>query len=107
MESESGVTEELIQVERPGEGVVMLRLNRPEKRNALNSGLRQAIIDNLAVMAADDDVNVVALTGSIYGSVDPQIEFPIMADLYRQGSAEPRRTHRRAPQLGPGQRYIR
>ncbi|MCP3935744.1 MAG: zinc-binding dehydrogenase [Actinomycetia bacterium] len=25
------------------------------------------------------------LTGSIYGSVDPHIEFPIMAELYRQG----------------------
>jgi len=46
------------------EGVATLTLNRPEKRNALNQALVQALKDTLARVAADDDVRVVAIRGA-------------------------------------------
>ncbi len=46
------------------DGIATLTLNRPEKRNALNGALVQALKDGLARAAADDDVRVVALAGA-------------------------------------------
>ena len=46
------------------DGVATLTLNRPEKRNALNGELVQALKDGLARAAAEDQVRVVALTGA-------------------------------------------
>ncbi|MDP2955664.1 MAG: enoyl-CoA hydratase-related protein [Longimicrobiales bacterium] len=46
------------------EGVATLTLNRPEKRNALNQALVQALKDALARVASDDDVSVVAIRGA-------------------------------------------
>ena len=54
----------LVQVEIDEHGVALVKLNRPEKRNALS----QALIDSLAVAIAtverDEKVRVVVLTGS-------------------------------------------
>ncbi|MCP4084875.1 MAG: enoyl-CoA hydratase/isomerase family protein [Actinomycetia bacterium] len=55
---------EVLQVERRGEGVALVTLDRPDKRNALNRKLRQAIIDALDALGADDDVKVVVVCGS-------------------------------------------
>lgn len=41
-----------------------LRLNRPEKRNALNSELVSDLTEELASVAEDDDIRVVILTGN-------------------------------------------
>lgn len=46
------------------EGVLTLRLNRPEKRNALNSELRSAIVHGLEQAGGDSAVRVVVLTGT-------------------------------------------
>jgi enoyl-CoA hydratase len=46
------------------DGVALLTLNRPEKRNALSIELRIALADALAATATDDAVGVVALTGA-------------------------------------------
>jgi enoyl-CoA hydratase/carnithine racemase len=46
------------------DGVAWLTLNRPAKRNALNTALRRALDDTLAEIAADDEVRVVVLTGA-------------------------------------------
>jgi len=54
----------VLEVERRGDGVVVATLNRPDKRNALNAELRQALIDTLWGLAADDDVKAVVLCGS-------------------------------------------
>jgi len=45
-------------------GVRTLRLNRPEKKNALSSELMQALIRSVEAAASDDEVRVVALTGA-------------------------------------------
>lgn len=44
--------------------VALLRLNRPEARNALNAELRTALRSALAALALDDDVRAVVLTGN-------------------------------------------
>ena len=54
---------DLIQ-EKPAGGVLLLRLNRPEKRNALATPLLEAIAGALADADGDPDIRVVVLTGS-------------------------------------------
>jgi enoyl-CoA hydratase len=39
-------------VERPADGVVLLRLNRPQARNALNNAVRLALAGNFRGFAA-------------------------------------------------------
>ena len=46
------------------DGVVVLTLNRPDKRNALSIELRDAISDALERLAGDDSVKVVIVTGA-------------------------------------------
>lgn len=55
---------EVLGIEKQGDGVAVVTLNRPEKRNALNGELRQAIIDALGELEADDDAKAVVLCGS-------------------------------------------
>lgn len=51
-------------VERPAEGVLLLRLNRPERRNALATPLLRAVADAIETAEGDDGVRVVVITGS-------------------------------------------
>ena len=53
----------LIDVARDGK-VATVTLNRPEKRNAINDGMRNALIDSLNEVNADDEVGAVVLTGA-------------------------------------------
>jgi enoyl-CoA hydratase len=46
------------------DGVRILTMNRPEKRNALNHALTQALLDALQAAEADDGVHSVVLTGA-------------------------------------------
>jgi enoyl-CoA hydratase len=46
------------------DGVALLTLNRPEKRNALSIGLRVELAEALAATAADEAVGAVVLTGA-------------------------------------------
>ncbi|VWX54162.1 enoyl-CoA hydratase-related protein [Novosphingobium sp. 9U] len=57
-------TPEILLVEPQGEGVLLLRLNRPEKRNALATDLLTRVADALDAAAADTQVRVVVITGS-------------------------------------------
>jgi len=64
----SGVTEKpvnapLVVEERDG-AVLTLRLNRPERLNALNVELSRALEDALKRAAPDDSIRVITLTGS-------------------------------------------
>lgn len=53
-----------ILVERPADGVVVLRLNRPEARNALNGELRQELADRIREIGEDPDARCVVITGN-------------------------------------------
>jgi enoyl-CoA hydratase len=44
--------------------VRLLTMNRPEKRNALNMALSQALLDGLRAAEADDTVRAIVLTGA-------------------------------------------
>jgi enoyl-CoA hydratase len=51
-------------VSDPADGIAMLTLNRPEKKNALSIAVRDAFSDALAALAALDAVRVVVVTGA-------------------------------------------
>ncbi|MFW6199677.1 MAG: enoyl-CoA hydratase/isomerase family protein [Gemmatimonadota bacterium] len=44
-------------------GVAVLRLNRPDKRNALSSALRREVVEALDRLEEDDDIRAVIVTG--------------------------------------------
>ena len=50
--------------ERPGDGVVVLRLNRPAVLNALNLALRRQLAAVVSKLDADPEVRVLVLAGS-------------------------------------------
>lgn len=54
---------ETICIDNPRPGVLLVTLNRPEKRNALNVRMVQEIAAALTEAAADDEVRAVVLTG--------------------------------------------
>ena len=57
-------TSDILLVERPVDAVVVLRLNRPEVRNALNLDLRARLADEVARFGADPAVRCLVITGS-------------------------------------------
>ncbi len=72
------------------DGVATLRLNRPEKKNALNADLVQALRDGLGRAAADPDVRVVLLAGagSDFCSGADLAELERIADLGPEASLD-------------------
>ncbi|HET6875557.1 MAG TPA: enoyl-CoA hydratase-related protein [Acidimicrobiales bacterium] len=56
--------EPVLLVDRPGERIVRLTLNRPDKRNALSDDLRSALFDALREGDADPDVSVMIIRGA-------------------------------------------
>jgi enoyl-CoA hydratase/carnithine racemase len=50
-------------MERPEPGVALLRLNRPEVRNALSPALRRDLRDLFVMLSADDTCRAIVLTG--------------------------------------------
>src|SRR4051794_34803933 len=46
------------------DGVALLRLNRPEKRNALSIELRELLVEAMGALSADDDVRCAVFTGA-------------------------------------------
>lgn len=51
-------------IERPEEGVALVRLNRPEAKNALNMAVRRALHDAFVALSDDESVRAVILTGN-------------------------------------------
>jgi enoyl-CoA hydratase/carnithine racemase len=51
-------------IERPLDGVALLRINRPAAKNALNAQVRRQLADHLAALADDDGIRAVVLTGN-------------------------------------------
>jgi enoyl-CoA hydratase/carnithine racemase len=55
---------DVVLVERPAEGVALIRINRPEVRNALNMEVRQLLADRLAAVAEEEAVRCIVMTGN-------------------------------------------
>ncbi|ORE97930.1 enoyl-CoA hydratase-related protein [Aurantimonas sp. 22II-16-19i] len=51
------------ELERHEDGVALLRMNRPETRNALTADLREELAAHFGALAADGEVRAVVLTG--------------------------------------------
>lgn len=54
----------VVLAEQPAEGVVLLRVNRPEARNALSMAVRHALAEHLEAAAVDRAVRAVVITGN-------------------------------------------
>ncbi|TAH48042.1 MAG: enoyl-CoA hydratase [Betaproteobacteria bacterium] len=54
---------EEVLVERPQPQVAVVRLNRPEARNALSQALRQRLAEQFSLLGQDDTVRCIVLTG--------------------------------------------
>jgi enoyl-CoA hydratase len=54
----------VVLVERPAEGVALVRINRPEARNALNMEVRTLIAQHLTEQADDPAVRCIVLAGN-------------------------------------------
>ena len=50
-------------LEHPDERIAVIRLNRPEARNALNGAVREALADHFARLGTDDTTRCIILTG--------------------------------------------
>ena len=57
------VKSEPVLLEETRNGVRILRLNRPEKKNALSNELIRALVRSVEEAASDDEVRVIAVTG--------------------------------------------
>ena len=65
MDSSPGaVSPELVLLERPEQGVALLRLNRPAVLNALNMRLREALAEHVRRLDECADTRVIVLTGN-------------------------------------------
>ncbi len=53
-----------LDLERPRDGVAVLRLNRPNRLNAINEAMRSELAQTLSDLAADPSVHAVVLTGT-------------------------------------------
>jgi enoyl-CoA hydratase len=53
----------VVLLERPGTGVALLRLNRPDRLNALNMAVRESLAAHFTELAADEAVRCIVITG--------------------------------------------
>lgn len=58
------MSDDVVELERSPEGVLTLRLNRPERRNAINEALVHAWADALEDARTDEEVRVIVVTGA-------------------------------------------
>ena len=60
----NAMSEPLVIASQPADGVKVLSLNRPTKRNALSQDLIGQLLKELASASADDGVKAIIITGS-------------------------------------------
>jgi enoyl-CoA hydratase len=58
------MTAPVVIVERPADGVALIRINRPDARNALNMEVRRLIAGHLTEMGDDAAIRCIILTGN-------------------------------------------
>ena len=55
---------DVVLVERPAEGVALVRINRPEVRNALNMEVRRLLAKHVTEVAEEEAVRCIVITGN-------------------------------------------
>ena len=69
-------------IERSSDGIVVLKINRPQVRNALNLDVRTRLADEITRCGADDAVRCIIITGS-------DVTFAAGADIGEMADAGP------------------
>src|ERR1700681_3686201 len=69
-------------IEHPSDDIVVLRLNRPQVRNALNLELRMRLADEVTRFAAEPKIRCLIMTGS-------DVTFAAGADIGEMADAGP------------------
>jgi enoyl-CoA hydratase len=72
-----------LELDQPRDGVTVVRLNRPERLNAINEAMRSELAQTLTDLAADRSVHAVVLTGAGRGfcsGIDVRDFGPAMLD---------------------------
>jgi len=64
MAAETAKVYETVKVEREGDGITWVILNRPEKRNAMNPTMHFEMVDILSDLEVDPETRVMILTGA-------------------------------------------
>lgn len=54
----------VVLVDRPSPGVALVKINRPEAKNALNTEVRQLLAEHFAALGQDPEVRCIVLTGN-------------------------------------------
>jgi len=72
----------LVLLERPADRVALLRLNRPEARNALSQALRTELREHVLTLGRDAETRAIALTGNVRA-------FAAGADIKAMADLEP------------------
>jgi enoyl-CoA hydratase len=54
----------VVLLEFPQDATALVRINRPEARNALNQAVREQLADHFSRLVADPDVRVIVITGN-------------------------------------------
>jgi enoyl-CoA hydratase len=73
---------DLLLIEHPSDDIVVLRLNRPQVRNALNLELRMRLADEVTRFAAEPKIRCLIMTGS-------DVTFAAGADIGEMADAGP------------------
>ncbi|MDP9900972.1 enoyl-CoA hydratase/isomerase family protein [Variovorax ginsengisoli] len=76
---------QVVLLDRPAAHVARLRINRPEKRNAIDHGVRQAMTEALAVALADPDTRALVI-GGVDGVFSAGGDVPSMVGLDEAGA---------------------
>ncbi|WP_069812702.1 enoyl-CoA hydratase-related protein [Streptomyces sp. TP-A0874] len=71
----------VVEIDRPRAGVAVVRLNRPEVRNALNTEVREQLAAAVESLNADDEIGAMVLTGG-------DTVFAVGADLAEQADRD-------------------
>ncbi|MDB5810180.1 MAG: Enoyl-CoA hydratase [Betaproteobacteria bacterium] len=58
------MTESVVLIESPAPGVGLVRINRPDARNALNMEVRKSLVKALADLTENESIRAIVLTGS-------------------------------------------
>ena len=58
------MTAPVVLLERPADGVALIRINRPDARNALNMEVRKLIAQHLTELGEDNATRCIVLTGN-------------------------------------------
>jgi enoyl-CoA hydratase/carnithine racemase len=76
--------EPLTSYETDGNGVGLLRLDRPEARNAINTAMLEELLEHLAAARADEDLRVLVLSSTDHMGFSAGAD--VREDLNREGA---------------------